>query len=228
MQNNTLKFENSNSRSRLLGNLLIMKRYINTVQQALAASNSKISLGLEYAEYLLWNYLEERITAVDFQDFANDYYACLLNYNVGDVDIPKEFQFKYFADSKPESYELLAIEWSAGLLMQLVSMEDGRVDFEDFEECKQIDFYGPHVMLDILKVTCIELTGIPLKSTNGTDLEKAMEQVRKTSLFQEIVMHIQNDLQTAAEAAPTEYESLRNEYKKYTIIPEKFAERLEL
>lgn len=51
-------------------------------------------------------------------------------------------------------------------------------------------------------------------------------EVHKTSLFQEIVMHIQNDLQTTTKAALAEYEALRNEYKKYTIIPEQFAERL--
>ena len=50
-----------------------------------------------------------------------------------------------------------------------------------------------------------------------------MTQVRKTSLFQEIVMHVQNDLQTALLTAPTEYEALRKEYGQYTLIPEQYA-----
>ena len=53
-----------------------------------------------------------------------------------------------------------------------------------------------------------------------------MTQVRKTSLFQEIVMHVQNDLQTALLAAPAEYEALRKEYGQYTIIPEQYAARM--
>jgi len=49
-----------------------------------------------------------------------------------------------------------------------------------------------------------------------------MTQVR-TSLVLEIVMHVQNDLQTALLAAPTEYEALQKEYGQYTIIPERYA-----
>lgn len=107
--------------------------------------------------------------------------------------------------------------------MQLVSIEGGRVDHEDFEECEKLDFYGPLCMLDMMEDVCIGLTDTPVVSNRGTDLEKAMTQVRKTSLFQEIVMHVQNDLQTALLAAPTEYEALRKEYGQYTIIPEQYA-----
>ena len=52
-----------------------------------------------------------------------------------------------------------------------------------------------------------------------------MTQVR-ISLVQEIVMHVQNDLQTAFLAAPTEYEALWKEYGQYTIIPEQYAARM--
>ena len=53
-----------------------------------------------------------------------------------------------------------------------------------------------------------------------------MTQVRKTSLFQEIVMHVQNDLQTALLAAPAEWETLRKEYGQHTILPERYAARM--
>lgn len=220
-------FEHSDNRLRLLGNLLILERYCNTVQQGLAANDTQLSVCFRYAQGLLWDYLNERVTAADFQDFANDYYAWLLEHNVGEpMEIPKEFYAEYFADSCPESYEWFAVEWSSGLLMQLVSIEGGRVDYEDFEECRELDFYGPLCMLDFLEDVCIELTDTMLVSNRGADLEKAMTQVRKTSLFQEIVMHVQNDLQTALLAAPAEYEALRKEYGQYTIIPKRYAARL--
>lgn len=94
----------------------------------------------------------KRVTAADFQDFADDYYAWLLEYNAGEsMGEPESFYAEYFADSCPESYEWFAVEWSSGLLMQLVSMEGGRVDCEDFEECGKLDFYGPLCMLDMLE-----------------------------------------------------------------------------
>ena len=111
-------------------------------------------------------------------------------------------------------------------MMQLVSIEGGRVDYEDFEECGKLDFYGPLRMLDMMEDVCIGLTDTTVASNRGTDLEEAMAQVRKTSLFQEIVMYVQNDLQTALLAALAEYEALRKEYGQYTIISEQYAARM--
>ena len=220
-------FEYSDNRLCLLGNLLILERYCNTVQQGLAANDAQLSVCFQYAQGLLWDYLGGRVTAADFQDFANDYYAWLLAYAVGEpMDIPDGFYAEYLADSCPEAYEWFAVAWSSGLLMQLVSIEGGRVDYEDFEECTELDFYGPLCMLDMLEDACIELTDTALESHRGADLEKAIRQVHKTSLFQEIVIHIQNDLQTALLAAPAEHEVLRKEYAQYTIIPERYAARL--
>ena len=219
-------FAHSDSRPRLLGNLLVLERYCNTVQQGLTADKAQLCVCLRYAQGLLWDYLGGRVAAADFQDFANDYYAWLLEHNVGPEGFCSEHFAEYFADSCPDAYEWFAVEWSCGLLMQLVSIEGGRVDHEDFEECEKLDFYGPLCMLDMMEDVCIGLTDTPVVSNRGTDLEKAMTQVRKTSLFQEIVMHVQNDLQTALLAAPTEYEALRKEYGQYTIIQEQYAARM--
>lgn len=218
-------FKDYKDDSRLLGNLLILERYIHTLQQGLAVSKKRISTGLEYACNLLWDFLEGHVTPSDFQDFANDYYACLLAYNVGNIhtDAPKEFYVQYFTDTNPDAYELLAVEWSSGLLMQLVSIAGGRIDFDEFEECKQIDFYGVNVMLEVLEDACIGLTNTPLSSCMAKDLRIAMEQVHQTSLFQKIIKFIQEDIQVAQKAVPEEFVSLRNVYKEYTIIPEEYA-----
>lgn len=219
-------FEHSDSRPRLLGNLLVLERYCNTVQQGLAADKAQLSVCLRYAQGLLWDYLGEHVTAADFQDFANDYYEWLLEHNVGPEGFHSEYFAEYFVDSCPEAYEWFAVEWSSGLLMQLVSIEGGRVDHEDFEECEKLDFYGPLCMLDMMREdVCIWIADTIVTSNRGTDPEKSMTQVR-ISLVQEIVMHVQNDLQTALLAAPTEYEALRKEYGKYTIIPEQYAARM--
>lgn len=220
-------FQDKDDCLRLLGNLLIMDRYVNTLREGLAFSDKKISAGLEYACSLLWDYLEGNIIPTDFQDFANDYYDCLLAYSVGDVcDAPKEFYDKYFAGGTPDSYEQLAMEWSSGLLMQLVSIAGGRIDFDDFEGCRKIDFYGIDIMLHILEDACIGLTNTPLPTNMAKDLESAMEQARQTPLFQGIVRQVQDDLQVAVASVPSEFVSLRKECRERTIIPEQYAARL--
>ena len=101
-------FVHSVSRPRLLGNLLVLERYCNTVRQGLAGHGheAQLSVCLRYAQGLLWDYMGGRVTAADFQDFANDYYAWLLEHNVGpSIDLFESLYAEYFADSCPESYE---------------------------------------------------------------------------------------------------------------------------
>ena len=136
------------------------------MRQGLAGQGheAQLSVCLRYAQGLLWNYLGGRVTAADFQDFANDCYAWFLECNVGNSgDLFESSYAEYFADSCPESYEWFAVEWSSGLLMQLVSKEGGRVDYEDFGECGELDFYGPLCMLDMMEDVCIRLTDIVIQ-----------------------------------------------------------------
>lgn len=219
-------FKNSDNHMRLLANLLVMEQYTNTLRQGLAASGKTLSTGLECARNILWDFLNARIAPTDFEAFANDFYDCLLAYNVGEItDAPKEFYDKYFTGSEPDAYELLAIEWSSGLLMQLVSIAGGNVDFEEFEDCERIDFYGIAIMLSILEDACIGLTIIP-RPDDMESREEALTQVHRSTLFQEIVRHVQNSVQTALNAAPDTYDSLRHDYSQYTILPEKYASAL--
>lgn len=220
-------FNNSDNDIRLLANLLVMERYVHTLCQGLRDRGKNLSLGLISSIDLLWNYLEGNIALIDFQDFANDFYASLLAWNIGRVeDAPKEFYKKYFGNRDCDAYELLAIEWSSGLLMQLVAIAGGRLtydDFDEFKDCKKIDFYGIDVMIHILEDACIEFTGISLSSSNEIDLRKNMEKVHQTPLFQQVINYVQKDLQTALVATPNQFSMLRNEYQQYTIIPEKYA-----
>ena len=219
-------FEHSDSRMRLLGNLLVLKRYCNTVRQGLAGQGheAKLSVCLRYAQGLLWDYLGGRIAAADFQDFANDYFAWLLEHCVGpSIDLYESLYAEYFTDSCPDPLEWIAAEWSCDLLMKLVSIEGGRVDYENFEECGKLDLYWVPYVLEIIQVgVCGWLASAIVASNREADSEKSMTQVHN-SLAQKIVKYVQNDLQMALLAAPAEYEVLRKEYAQYTIIPEQYA-----
>ena len=110
-----------------------------------------------------------------------------------------------------------AFEWSCDLLVQLVSIEGGRVDYEDFEECGKLDLYWVPYVLEIIQASvCNWLTSAIIASNREFD------QVYN-SLSREIVMYVQKDLQTALLTAPMEYEALRKEYGQYTLIPEQYA-----
>ena len=210
-------FEYRDIRARLLGNLLVLERYCNTVQQGLEGHEIQLSVCLRYAQGLLWDYLGGRVTAADFQDFANDYYAWFSEEGVDHFehnDAPKGFCSEhfaeYFADSCPDPYEWVAVEWSSELLMQLVSIEGGRVDHEDFEECWNLDVdWVPYMLEIILETVCERLASAIVASNRKVDSEKSMIQVHN-SLAQKIVKYVQNDLQMALLAAPAEYEALRN------------------
>ena len=220
-------FEYRDSRPRLLGNLLVLECYCNTVQRGLEGLETQLFVCLRYAQGLLWDYLGRRVTAADFQDFANDYYAWFSEKGVEHNDAPKGFCSEhfaeYFADSCPDPYEWVAVEWSCDLLMQLVSIEGGRVDYENFEECGKLDLdWVPYMLEIILETVCERLASAIVASNRKVDSEKSMIQVHN-SLAQKIVKYVQNDLQMALLAAPAEYEALRKEYAQYTIIPEQYA-----
>lgn len=220
-------FKESDDRLRLLGNLLILEQYLNTLRQELAVCGQKLSAGLERACDLLWDCLEDRTSPVDFQDFANDYFDCLYAYNTGDVstDAPEEFYNAYFADCDPDAFELLAVEWSSGLLMQLMSIAGGRIDFdfEDFKDCKRTDFYGIAIMFNILEDACIGLIQTPSPSASH---ETLMAQIRQSPLFRGIVRRVQDGLQRALRAVPDEFAALREEYRQYAVLPDECAAKL--
>ena len=215
-----IAFKDSNNNIRLLGNLLVLERYVNTLRQGLAAKGKHLSAGLQHSIDLLWEYLEGYLTPTDFQDFANDFYTCLLAFNVGTTqDAPKEFYELYFRDTNCEAYELLAIEWSSGLLMQLVSIAGGRLDYEEFENYEKIDFYGIDIMFHILEDGYIE-------TTNTLCSLKEREQICQTPLFRQIIVYAQDDLQKALNAVPNQFLSLRNKYQKYMFVPEGYETNL--
>ena len=91
----------------------------------------------------------------------------------------------------------LRLEWSCDLLMQLVSIEGGRVDYENFEECGKLDLYWVPYVLEIIQVgVCGWLASAIVASNREADSEKSMTQVYN-SLSREIVMYVQKDLKIA-------------------------------
>ena len=219
-------FAESDDRSRLLGNLLIMEQYVHTVRQGLATNDEHLSDTLLHAMDLLWDYLEGHTVSTDFQDFANNLFASVAYNNIGEdlTDAQAEFYREHFSDKEPSVCEWLGIEWCSILLMQLVANEGGRVDFDELDMDEQpIDFGEVEEMLNILEDASIEFTNTPCPSSMAKDLMKAEEQVHQTPLFREIIDHIRNSLKTALTADPDQFLALRKEYQQYTIIPEEYA-----
>lgn len=199
-------FVSLDNEQRLLGNLLVLMRYKNTLHQGLTGKGKVLSLGLQKAIALLWDYLEKNSTPLEFADFSNLLYECYYIDSVGESnELPESFYMKYFANGRPCAYEWMAVEWAAGLLMQLVSLADGRLDFGDFEDCERVDFYGVHLLLD-------QLENI---AENGTILS-----------FQRIAQIVQSDLQRARNAYPEAFTLLRQEYQNYTLMSEECAKKL--
>ena len=219
-------FADKDSRCRLLGNLLVLERYIHTLEQGLRQTGKPLSKGTRSAVDQLWAYLEGRAVPAEFAEFANNLYACLLFYNVGESlsDEQAAFNKAYFGDvDYLRAGEDTAAGWAFSLLLQLVAIEGGRLDYSEFTRCTQVDFAGIQEMLELLDDACIELTGTPCPSNGAWNYLNALKEVHLTPLFRQIVSHIQHDLQTARTALPEQYGALREAYREKTILPEEYA-----
>lgn len=70
------------------------------------------------------------------------------------------------------------------------------------------------------------LFGMPLSESKAADVMNAWERVSQTPLFRQVVERIQNGLKAALSAVPEQYPALREEYRRYTILPEEYAAKL--
>lgn len=221
-------FREQDDNRRLLGNLLVLERYLHTLEQGLGErKKAGPSPGLRQAVELLWSCLEGHTSPLDFQDFANDLDACVFAHNVGGQEAAsQEFWDRQIGEAQRTAYEWLALEWAASLLMELVSIAGGRVDDPDKEAISQVDLYGICDMLDILEDACTELAGISVCTEQGSRYKEMADQVYAAPLFQQLVAGIQDDLKTAIAALPEEYAALREAYSSRTILPAQYAAAL--
>lgn len=67
---------------------------------------------------------------------------------------------------------------------------------------------------------------MPLSESKAADVMNAWERVSQTPLFRQVVERIQNGLKAALSAVPEQYPALREEYRRYTILPEEYAAKL--
>ena len=219
-------FADSSSHSRLLGNLLILEPYLHTIRQGLADRGRTVPAILQEALDILWDYLEGRKAPSDFQDFANNLYAAALDYNVGEeiTDAQAEFSRKYVDIPWGKNSEWQILTWLSVLLMEVVAISGGWLDFEEYEQ--DVDFVEMEEMLNMLVDVFIDLTDTPLQSNKASDVMNAQEQVYQTLLFRQFIERIQNGLKAALSATPEQYPALREEYRQYTILPEEYAVKL--
>ena len=218
-------FADRDNRSRLLGNLLVMELCTNTLRQGLDAEGEPFPTVIQRSMDLLWDCLNGRTEPADFQEYANNLYACILEHDVGEevTDVQAAFYKEHFSDTEGSTYEWGIYDRIGVLLMEWTAICGGQLDFEEFESCQKVDFTGISEWLDFFSDVCIDLTETPCPSDRAKDVLQAMELVYQTPLFRQIVSQIQSALNTALTATPEQYEVLRTEYRSRSILPEKYA-----
>lgn len=217
--------KNSSNKTRLLGNLLVLEQYFHTLELGLRQNNEK-PLAVAYrAVSMLWDYLYGEIKPSDFEDFANNLYACVLEYMVGEelTDEQSDFYNKNFPDETVNSLQWEILSWASYLLLELTAIHGGRLDFDEFEEYDFIDFVQIDEMLNGLSDACIDFVGVSCPSCMAKDVLKAIEEVYQTPLFQSVVCKVQKSLKDALAAKREDYGSLKNEYRQCSILPEELA-----
>jgi len=226
-------FSGRDEKCKILGNLLLMARFINAVRLAMDTNGVDFSKGITKAYDTLWDYLEGKTRTTEFEEFANNLSGFYSNYNLGtDFDVPEDF-YKEYVSGAPElsALELTLFEWCDFLLIAVVCGAGWHIPhFEENcpEGMENIDFGGLSEMLDIISDMCIELCDIQVPSSRAVDLLKADEQLYKTPLYTGIIANLQNDLKTALNAKPEQYHELRNRYETLSVMPDEYAVQLPL
>ena len=216
-------FKNSDNKTRLLGNLVILEQYFNTLKDGLNKNDEKPSSITYKSIDMLWDYLYGKIKPSDFEDFANNLYACVLEYMVGEdlTDEQSEFYENNFPNDNISSIEWQIIGWISYLLLELTAIHGGKINFDEFKSCDFIDFVSLDEILNILSDACIDFAKVECKSNMAKDVIKAFEDVCVTPLFQSIIIKIQKSLKEALDAKLEDYQNLRN--KQCSILPQEFA-----
>lgn len=221
-------FQESSNETCLLGNLLVLEQYFHTLCQGMAAEEQEPEAVVQEAIDLLWDYLYGKKEISDFEDFANHLYACVLEYMVGEELTEEQCAFakEHFQGDDDTTLQWSVLGWASMLLLELVAIHHGRLDFEEFASCDKIDFVEIDEMLNGLSDACLEFTDVECKSNRAKDVIPAFQEVYVTPLFQSIVCKVQKSLKDAIEAKKEDYEALRKEYQQYTILPEEYAAAL--
>ena len=211
-------FANQNNKTCLLGHLLLLKAYTNTVQHGLKAQGKMLfSLIQQWIDFLS-GYMEGSMEPNEFQDFASNLYACVLEHNTGEelLDEQQAFCDEYFDDAELSTDEWLILEWVGGLLLELVVISGGELDFdfyEEFEDVEHIDlFYNIETLLNGLADNYVNL----LEISN-------YNQVYQTKEYQNVVSFVCGSLRSALYATPEQFALLQKEYKEKLVVPEEHA-----
>lgn len=220
-------FRNCSNSTRLLGNLLVLEQYYHTVRQGLAENEEEPIPILQESIELLWKYLQKTIQPKEFEDFANDLYACVLEYMVGEelTDEQQEVYENHFQDVPDYTCQWNVLSWISTLLMELTAIYGGKVE-EEFLDCEQIDFVELDEMFNFFSDACIELAEVECQSNRAADVMQAFEDVCVTPLFQSVVSNVQKALKDAWSAEPEKYQTLREIYQKNGILPDEYAAEL--
>ena len=79
---------------------------------------------------MLWDYLYGKIKPSDFEVFANNVYACVLEYMVGEelTDEQSEFYKNNFPEGDINSLHWEILAWASYLLLELTAIHGGRMN----------------------------------------------------------------------------------------------------
>lgn len=211
-------FLNVNQKIKLLANLLVLEEYRKSVSIGLSEHDETLPDVVDEAIDYLWNYLLDNIELSTFEYFANNLYAACLNYEVGE-DITAENQT--FIEENLQDidcdfvWEILA--FASRLMVELLALHQKRVDFDEFLQVEDIDFYMLDEILNFLNDFAIDISNIDSPSSMAKDVIKALDEAAVSPFFIYIIKNIQNALQDALNIQ--DYANLRLKYHNISLVP---------
>lgn len=218
--------KDSSHKVHVLANVLLLEQYFNTWRQGLQKEGKELAPVVSITMELLWDYLFGTKTPSEFDSYANCLYAGTLEDLVGEeltTEEQNEFYQKYFNHIDFQTIPWVVLSSAAVLMLELVSIYGGKVEFDELKDCDEVSFLVIDDMLNQLNDVCVELAGIECPSCFAKDVIKAMDEALVTTLFQSIVSKVQKSFLDAMNTEPQDYEKLREAYRQYAILPEEFV-----
>ncbi len=216
-------FDGQGTGVRLLGNLLLLEAYINTIRRGLEKQDTSLCPLIPKGLEMLTSYLDGRVEAASFRDFASNLYACVLHYNTGE-EIPEAQEAFYeenFGDDEFCASEWSVLEWIGGLMLELAVLDGEELDFdfyEEFEDVEKIDlFYKMEDMMNDFADSCANVLQIH---------DQTMMEVYQTEPYQNVVGFVCDVLKAAVHAEPEQYAALQQECREMMMVPEEYAAEL--
>lgn len=220
-ENAQKSFSEHSDSTQILAQLLFINRVFNSYNEAMVKAGKKMSILMNDALNMLWDYLENKCDSSEFEVFYNGIDAITLFLNTGqEIEAEENLNF----------WKKYSHEWNDATNSIILLNAFGALFFQIFE--KSIDWYsiGEDCLLgEINEIVGSYFEDIYSSQTNGYKYDELISQICESSTFVNIMSYMIDDMKEATsseEKGINEINRLRTKYKNQFLFSSIECEKL--